>query len=57
MDACFGLSRKKSQGQSLSEPKHGTLYFADQDDVDNYVRNYDDSSEDVEQVNCWYDVE
>lgn len=52
MDACFGLSRKKAQGQSLDEPKHKTLYFADQDDVDNFVDGYGESSEEVEQVQC-----
>ena len=37
MDACFGLVRKRCQGQICGEPKHGTLMFSDQDDVDNFV--------------------
>ena len=40
MDGCFGLSRKKDKGHNLGTPKHGTLLFADQDDVDNFVNSY-----------------
>ena len=40
MDACFGLARKKCKGEGLYHPRHGTLFFADQDDVDNFVENY-----------------
>ena len=51
MDACFGLNRKKSQGKnSFSTPKHGTLMFADQDDVDNYVNCYSEKADDVPKV-------
>lgn len=44
MDACFGLSRKKSQGEGLSNPKHKDLFFGDQDDVDNFVDHYNETS-------------
>lgn len=40
VDACFGLARKKIQNQTSIAPRHGTLLFCDQDDVDNYVNNY-----------------
>ena len=44
MDACFGLSRKKSQGSGFSAPKHKDLFFGDQDDVDNFVDHYKEMS-------------
>lgn len=44
MDACFGLARKKCKGEGLGQPRHGTLFFADQDDVDNFVENYNSTS-------------
>ena len=40
MDVCFGLSRKKSQGEGLSTPKHKDLLFGYQDDSDNFVDHY-----------------
>jgi hypothetical protein len=40
VDACFGLARKKTWNQTSIVPRHGTLLFCDQDDVDNYVNNY-----------------
>ena len=42
MDACMGLARKTAKGEKFSEmePRHGTLFFHDQDDVDNFVNNY-----------------
>ena len=50
MDGCFRLCRKKDKGHSLGTPKHGTLLFADQDDVDNFVNSYDKAGADMEQV-------
>ena len=37
MDALFGLPRKKSAGQSFSNPLSGKLFFLDQDLVDDFV--------------------
>jgi hypothetical protein len=39
MDACFGLCRKRSKGKGTRESRHIT-FFADQDDVDNFVDTY-----------------
>jgi hypothetical protein len=50
MDACFGLVRKRCQGQIYGQPKHGTLMFADQDDVDNFVDNYSATATSVDEV-------
>ncbi|KAK3716896.1 hypothetical protein QZH41_017010 [Actinostola sp. cb2023] len=44
MDACFGLSRKKAQGEGVGMPKHQNGFFADQDDVDNFVNNYNETA-------------
>ena len=38
----FWLARKKDRGQySLISPRHGDLLFSDQNDVDNFVNNYE----------------
>ena len=50
MDGCFGLCRKKDKGHNLGTPKHGTLLFADQDDVDNFVNSYGKAGPDMAQV-------
>ena len=50
MDGCFGLCRKKDKGHNLGTPKHGTLLFADQDDVDNFVNSYGKAGADMAQV-------
>ena len=50
MDACFGLARKKRQGQSFRVPKHADLFFADQDDVYNFVDGYSRHADDVQEV-------
>ena len=50
MDGCFGLCRKKDKGHNLGKPKHVTLLFADQDDVDNFVNSYGKAGADMEQV-------
>ena len=50
MDGCFGLCRKKDKGHNLGTPKHGTLLFADQDDVDNFVNSYGKAGADLAQV-------
>ncbi|XP_078353471.1 uncharacterized protein LOC144638149 isoform X2 [Oculina patagonica] len=50
MDACFGLSRKRSQGYGFATPKHQGLFFGDQDDVDNFVDHYSGTS--VSEQNC-----
>jgi hypothetical protein len=38
MDGLFGLPRKKSAGTSYRKSLHGHLYFKDQGDVDQFVR-------------------
>ena len=50
MDGCFGLCRKKDKGHNLGTPKHGTLLFADQDGVDNFVNSYGKAGADMAQV-------
>ena len=40
MDALFGLCRKKSAGKSVRKPLSGTLMFADQNAVDEFVLDY-----------------
>ncbi len=40
VDALFGLCRKKSAGKSVREPLSGTLMFANQKVVDEFVSNY-----------------
>lgn len=41
MDACFGLCRKKAKGSAgITDRRHKNAFFADQDDVDNYIDNY-----------------
>ena len=50
MDGCFGLCRKKDKGHNLGTPKHGTLLFADQDDVDNFVNSNGKAGADMAQV-------
>lgn len=40
MDALFGLCRKKSAGSSVRPPLNGSLLFAEQGEVDNFVANY-----------------
>ena len=46
---------KKGKGHNLGTPKHGTLLFADQDDVDNFVNSYGKAGADIEQVKaCLY---
>lgn len=44
MDACFGLCRKKAQGEGFAMPRHQNSFFGDQDDVDNFVNNYKESA-------------
>ena len=52
MDACFGLSRKRSQGEGFATPKHKDLFFGDQNDVDNFVDHYSETS--VSEHVCCY---
>ncbi len=40
MDALFGLCRKKSAGTSVQPPLNGTLMFASQCEVDDFVAKY-----------------
>ena len=37
LDALFGLPRKKSAGTSVRQPVHGTIFFCEQEGVDEYV--------------------
>ena len=37
MDALFGLPRRKKAGYSYREPLRGKYFFANQDDVDEFV--------------------
>ena len=41
LNACFGLARRKGRGDTSISSRHGTLLFSDQDDVDNFVDNYE----------------
>ena len=50
MDACFGLVRKKSAGANLLPPRHGDTFFADQDDVDNFVDQYSKTAKEAPTV-------
>ena len=50
MDACFGLARRKRPGQTYDVPKHGTLFFADQCDIDNFIDTHSQKAEDVKEV-------
>ncbi|XP_028417977.1 uncharacterized protein LOC114542684 isoform X2 [Dendronephthya gigantea] len=45
VDACFGLARRKGKGDTSISSRHGTLLFSDQDDVDNFVDNYEHTKE------------
>ncbi|XP_064637736.1 uncharacterized protein LOC135493966 isoform X2 [Lineus longissimus] len=38
MDANFGLVRKKTSGRSVEEPKHSGVYFVDQNEVDQFLK-------------------
>ena len=40
IDGNFGLCRKKASGCSVRPPLHGQTMFFEQDEVDNYVKNY-----------------
>ena len=55
MDACFGLSRKRSQGCGFATPKHQDLFFGDQNDVENFVDHYSELSV-SEQVLYYYQI-
>ena len=50
MDACFGLARRKGRGDTSISSRHGTLLFSDQDDVDNFVDNYEHVKKQAPQV-------
>jgi hypothetical protein len=50
MDACFGLVREKSAGANLFPPRHGDTFFADQDDVDNFVEQYSKTAKEAPTV-------
>ena len=39
MDGIFGLPRKRAAGESVRPPRHGQLFFHDQNMVDEYVGN------------------
>lgn len=45
IDALFGLTRKKSAGISHTEPLNGSMYFISQEEVDEFVDNYPNSSQ------------
>ena len=57
MDACFGLVRKKSAGANLFPPRHGDTFFADQDDVDNFVEQYSKTAKEAPTVSVNYHTE
>lgn len=45
MDACFGLYRKKTKGNaSQGDTRYKNEFFADQNDVDNFIDNYKNAS-------------
>lgn len=43
-DACFGLVRKKSAGESTSAPSLEGIFFTPQKAVDDFVTSYSSSS-------------
>lgn len=47
----WNVQKEGQLGHNLGTPKHGTLLFADQDDVDNFVNSYGKAGADMEQ-NC-----
>ena len=57
MDASFGLARKKTKNEISISSRHGLLLFSDQDDVDNFVNNYelkaDNAAIQVRFYNCY----
>ena len=54
MDALFGLSRKKSAGESYRDPLHGQLYFYDQKDLDEYVKETSCHKNEIRVIVCNY---
>lgn len=42
LDGNFGLVRRVAAGPQSIEPHHKNLFFADQQNVDEFVANYDD---------------
>jgi len=46
----MGLSRKKTKGAGIVQPKHRSLLFSDQNDVDNFVDNYGKDGAKVKEV-------
>ncbi len=50
MDAVFGLCRKKSSGASVRSPLFSGLFFEEQKAVDDFVSNYDLSSQVMDKV-------
>ncbi|XP_028414296.1 uncharacterized protein LOC114537451 [Dendronephthya gigantea] len=52
VDACFGLPRRKGKGDISISSRHKTLLFSDQDDVDNFVDNYEHTKEKSQTQDC-----
>ena len=50
IDAFMGFARKKAKGANVGQPRHGTLVFCDQDDVDNFVNNYTEDATKPQEV-------
>ncbi len=49
-DALFGLPRKKAAGISHKDALHGSVFFGDQNEVDEYVASYNTTSKKVTKV-------
>ena len=50
LDALFGLPRKRAVGISHRPPLHGNLFFCNQESVDEYVAEKDDTKQDFQVV-------
>ena len=44
MFGCFDFTRKKSQREDFSNPTHKDFFFGDQNDVDDFVDHYTETS-------------
>ena len=52
LDALFGLPQKKTAGRSHRPALHGSLFFCNQDSVDEFVAEESATSKRINQVLC-----
>lgn len=48
LDGTFGCVHKRSSGKSAGPPKHKMRFFLDEEEVESFMREYDDRSKGVE---------